>query len=96
MNWKSEVAVLWLPVAGKPYPQDFANRAEPGANDFYYLAPDAFDAIRRRRSDEYDREPWAYVLAENHILSPAEIDELMDEFEPEYAAQTPFDMEKSQ
>lgn len=96
MNWSSEVAVLWLPVAGKPYPQDFANRAEPGASDFYYLAPDAFHAISRRRSDEHDREPWAYILSESRILSPAEIDQLMGEFELEYAAQTTFDMEKNQ
>ena len=42
MNWWSETAVLWLPVAGRPYPADFADRATPGASDFYYYALDAF------------------------------------------------------
>ena len=39
-----------------------------------------FEAIARRRPGEFDREPWAYVLANQQILSPTEIDQLMDEW----------------
>lgn len=81
MDWTSEMAVLWLAVAKKPSQDDFATRAEPGSDDFFYLASDAFDAIRRRRAKEFVQEPWAYVVAENRILSPAEIDQLMDEWQ---------------
>lgn len=80
MNWSSETAVLWLPVAGRPYPEDFADRATPGSSDFFYIALDAFDAIANRRKSESNREPWAYVLTDKLILSPSEIDQLMDEF----------------
>ena len=80
MNWWSETAVLWLPVTGRPYPEDFADRAAPGASDFYYYALDAFEAIARKRPLEFDREPWAYVLSDQQILSPTEIDQLMDEW----------------
>lgn len=79
MNWWSETAVLWLPVAGNPYPQDFADRATPGSSDFYYLAVDAFHAIDKRGGKEFDREPWAYMLEDKRILSPTEIDQLMEE-----------------
>jgi hypothetical protein len=48
MNWWSETAVLWLPVAQQPYPTEFGDRAGRGSSDFYYYALDAFDAISRR------------------------------------------------
>ncbi|UXN75938.1 hypothetical protein N8D56_27555 (plasmid) [Devosia sp. A8/3-2] len=80
MNWWSETAVLWLPVAAQPYPADFAERAGAGSSDFYYYALDAFEAISQRRSREFEREPRAYVLDSQQILSPAEIDQLMDEW----------------
>lgn len=86
MNWWSETALLWLPKAGQPYPEDFASRAEPGSSDFYYLALDAFDAINRRRSHDGEHEPWAYVLEDQRILSPAEIDGLMGEWRDELRA----------
>lgn len=87
MNWWSETAVLWLPVSGNPYPEDFAERATPGSSDFYYLALDAFHAIESRRASEFEREPWAYVLADKRILSPTEIDQLMDEFKAQLRAE---------
>ena len=80
MNWWSETSVLWLPIASRPYPEDFAGRARPGVSDFYYYALDAFEAIAHRRPQEFDREPWAYVLSDQQILSPGEIDQLMDEW----------------
>lgn len=80
MNWWSETAVLWLPVGGQAYPTDFADRARPGSSDFYYYALDAFEAISRRRPHEFDREPWAYVLDSQEILSPTDIDQLIDEW----------------
>lgn len=88
MNWWSETAVLWLPTAGHPHPEDFADRAAPGSSDFYYLALDAFDAIENRRGREFDREPWAYVLAEKRILSPTEIYDLLDEFRAQLRAES--------
>jgi hypothetical protein len=80
MNWWSETAVLWLPVAEQPYPAEFADRARPGSSDFYYYALDAFEAISQRRTPEFEREPWAYVFDSQQILSPAEIDQLMVEW----------------
>ncbi|MFK4808978.1 hypothetical protein ACI3KW_02105 [Devosia sp. ZW T5_3] len=80
MNWWSETAVLWLPVAEQPYPAEFADRARPGSSDFYYYALDAFEAISQRRTREFEREPWAYVFDSQQILSPAEIDQLMVEW----------------
>ena len=80
MHWWSETAVLWLPVAERPSPSDFADRAEPGSSDFYYYALDAFEAIESKRPQEFDREPWAFILSEQAILVPAEIDQLMDEW----------------
>src|SRR5690606_24864550 len=86
MHWWSETSVLWLPVASRPYPDDFADRARPGASDFYYYALDAFDAIARRRPQEFDREPWAYVLSDRQILAPGEINQLMDEWRAQMTA----------
>lgn len=86
MNWWSETSVLWLPVANLPAPADFSDRARPGASDFYYYALDAFEALARQRPQEFDREPWAYVLSEHQILSPGEIDQLMDDWRDEMRA----------
>lgn len=80
MNWWSETALLWLPVAGQPNPGDFADRPVPGISDFYYYALDAFDAIARQRPHEFSREPWVNILSDQQILSPGEIDQLMDEW----------------
>lgn len=86
MNWWSETALLWLPKAGHPYPEDFATRALPGSCDFYYLTLDAFDAISRRRRHDDEHEPWVYILEDYRILSPAEIDGLMEEWRVELEA----------
>lgn len=86
MNWWSETALLWLPKAGHPCPEDFATRASPGSSDFYYLTLDAFDAINRRREHDAEHEPWAYVLADKCMLSPTDIDGLMDDWREELRA----------
>jgi hypothetical protein len=92
MKWWSETSVLWLPVPNRPDPADFAERARPGASDFYYYALDAFEAIARRRPQEFDREPWAYVLSEHQILSPGEIDQLMDDWRDQIRAASAVDI----
>lgn len=86
MNWWSETAVLWLPAASSPVPADFAARPEPGNGDFHYYALDAFDAIISQRSEQVDHKPWAYVLTDQQILSPGEIDELTQEWREEMRA----------
>lgn len=80
MNWWSETALLWLPKDTWAYPEDFPSRAVPGSSDFYYLALDAFRAIDDRRPTDKEREPWAYVVEDHRILSPGEIDGLMEEW----------------
>lgn len=84
----SEASVLWLPVPQRPLVSDFQLAGGPGADGFHYYALDAFSEIRRRRASEFDREPWVYVLSTGAILSSAEIDQLMDEFEVKFAEQT--------
>lgn len=86
MNWWSETAVLWLPVAERPSPSDFADRAEPGSSDFYYHALDAFEAIKSKRPQEFAGEPWAFICSEQAILAPAEIDQLVDELRDQMRA----------
>ena len=81
MNWWSEAAILWLPVASHPAPADFADRPRPGTADFHYYALDAFEAIARARSEQFDREPWVYILSDQQVLSPGEVDALMDEWQ---------------
>lgn len=83
MNWRSETAVLWLPKDHNAYPADFATRAEPGSSDFFYYALDAFAAIFERTGLEFDKEPWAYVLEDQIMLSPAEIETLKSEWQAE-------------
>lgn len=80
MNWWSQTALLWLPVASQPGPAGFPDRARRGEDDFCYYALDAFDAVARRRAQEFDREPWAYLPDHQQVLSPSEIDSLMDEW----------------
>lgn len=85
MNWWSEAALIWLPRGERPYPADFAQRAAPGTNDFFYYALDAFACVSKRAVDvrEEDRgeEPWVYVVEDRLLLSPAEIDALMPQWE---------------
>lgn len=83
ISWWSEAALLWLPKDSWAYPEDFPSRAVPGTSDFYYLALDAFHAIEDRRSTDSEREPWAYIVDDHRILSPREIDGLMDEWRHE-------------
>lgn len=80
MNWNSEAALLWLPTSGQAYPSDFADRARPGANDYYYCALDAFDAVERQRSAQFDREPWIFLVGSQRILPPDEIGRLMNDW----------------
>ncbi|HTN62350.1 MAG TPA: hypothetical protein VL147_12490 [Devosia sp.] len=83
MNWQSETAVLWLPKNSTVYPPDFPTRALPGSNDFFYYTLDAFSSIFERRNSEVEREPWAYVLETQLLLSPTQIDALKADWETE-------------
>lgn len=80
MNWWSEAAILWLPVPQRPAVEDFASSPMPGSDGFYYLTLDAYEAVVRQRDREFDREPWMYVVEDQRILSPNEIDALLDEW----------------
>lgn len=89
MQWWSEAAVIWLPQGERPYPDDFAQRAAPGTNDFYYYAHDAFAAVSKRLAEEQVGEPWIYVLDERLLLSPAEVRNLMPEWEAARGQESP-------
>lgn len=91
MDWLSEASVLWLPVPKKPERGDFPQAGGPEVSGFFYYALDAFADIKERRATESALEPWVYVLDTDAILSPAEIDQLMDEFDLEYAARNAAD-----
>lgn len=80
MNWFSEAALLWVPLAGQAYPSEFADRARPEANDFYYFFLDAFEAIDRQRASRPDREPWIFVVDSQKLLTPKEIDALFNDW----------------
>lgn len=86
MNWWSEAALTWLPADLEAYPKDFADRARPGTSDFFYYALDAFACIAQKQAAHGDRQPWIYVVDEGRILSPQDIDGLMDEWRAQMAA----------
>jgi hypothetical protein len=80
MNWLSEAAVIWLPKDTHAYPEQFAQRAAPGSNDFYYFAIDAFASVFDRIQGEPEREPWIYLPDEKRLLSPTQIKTLAEEW----------------
>jgi hypothetical protein len=80
MNWLSEAAVIWLPKDAHAYPEQFAQRAAPGSNDFYYFAVDAFASVFDRIHGESEREPWIYLLDDKRLLSPTQIKALAEEW----------------
>jgi len=86
MNWWSETAVLWLPVSHRPNPEDFETRPTPGSSGFFYLGLDAFEAIARDRPHQFEREPWIFLVDSQQILSPGEIDQLMDDWNEQMRA----------
>jgi hypothetical protein len=86
MNWWSEAALTWLPADLDAYPKDFADRARPGTSDFFYYALDAFACIAQKRAAYGDRRPWIYLIEAGRILSPQDIEDMMDEWRAQMVA----------